>query len=237
MIPQIIHQTWKTNEVPEKWQHFVNKVRQLNPDWEYRLWSDDDNDVFVKREFPDFYDTFNSFSKPIMRADVIRYLIMYKIGGVYLDLDYEMLAPFEFGDHKLVLPKNRSVSFGDPADAIGNCIFASEPGHEYWSDVINDLKMNPPDIEDYGEVIDATGPGLLTRIYYASSYPDIYTPERILYHPPTPSGPSAAQRIRESGKSLGIHHPWGSWRERWTLSYFKKKFQKNINKLLGRSGR
>ena len=45
-----------------------------------------------------------------MRADVIRYLIMYKIGGVYLDLDYEVLKPFEFGDHKLILPLNRIAS-------------------------------------------------------------------------------------------------------------------------------
>lgn len=231
MIPKIIHQTWKTNEVPGKWRHFVDKVKRLNPGWDYKLWSDNDNDVFVKKEFPEFYETFIGFPKPIMRADVIRYLIMYKIGGAYLDLDYEMLKPFDFADHKVVLPKNRSVLFGDKKDAIGNCIFASEPGHQFWKDVIDDLQNNPPGIKDYGEVIDATGPGLLTRIYYSHSYDDVHTPERILYHPPTPSGPKAAQKIRDNGESLGIHHPWGSWRERWTASYIKKKVRKNLRKL------
>ena len=76
MIPKLIHQTWKTSETPKKWLPFVKIVRELNPDWEYKLWSDKDNDMFVKKEYPDFYDTFTGFSRGIMRADVIRYLII-----------------------------------------------------------------------------------------------------------------------------------------------------------------
>ena len=79
MIPKIIHQTWKTKDVPKKWLSYVNKIQKLNPDWKYVLWTDDDNDAFVKKEFPGFYKIFNGFSRGIMRADVIRYLIMYKI--------------------------------------------------------------------------------------------------------------------------------------------------------------
>ncbi len=229
-IPKIIHQTWKTDTIPDKWIPFADKVKQLNPDWEYRLWSDEDNDRFVREEYPQFYDIFKGFSKNIMRADVIRYLIMYKIGGVYLDLDYEVLKPFDFDGHKVVLPQNRSVAFGDPKDAIGNCIFASIPGHRYWKDVIDDLQSNPPVVKEYPEVIDATGPGLLTRIYFSSHYPDIYTPERILYHPPTPNRQRSVDMIKANGISLGIHHPWGSWRERWTWTYIKKKIKKNFVK-------
>ena len=232
-IPKIIHQTWKTHTIPEKWWPFTEKVKELNPDWEYRLWSDADNDRLVKQEFPAFYDIFTGFSKNIMRADVIRYLIMYKIGGVYLDLDYEMLKPFDFDDHAVVLPMNRSVSFGDPEDAIGNCIFASIPNHQFWKDVIDDLQGNPPIVTDYPQVIDATGPGLLTRIFFSKEYPDVYTPERIFYHPPTPNRQKSVDSIKANGVSLGIHHPWGSWRERWTWTYLKKKVGKNLKKLSG----
>ena len=203
----------------------------MNPEWEYRLWSDKDNDLFVKTEFPAFYDIFNGFSKNIMRADVIRYLIMYKLGGVYLDLDYEMLQPFDFNGHPVVLPMNRSVSFGDPQDAIGNCIFASVPGHPFWKDVIEDLQNNPPVVNDYPEVIDATGPGLLTRIFYSGNYEDVGTPDRIYYHPPTPNRRKSVAKIKANGVSIGIHHPWGSWRERWTWTYLKKKIKKNLGKL------
>jgi mannosyltransferase OCH1-like enzyme len=228
MIPKIIHQTWKTSQVPKKWSPFVDKVKAFNPDWHYILWTDDDNDQFVKKEYPDFYNVFRGFSKGIMRADVIRYLIMYKIGGVYLDLDYEVLHPFDFGDNTLVLPLNRSVEFGDQQNELGNCFFASAPGHQFWKDVINDLTENPPIVTDYSQVIEATGPRLLTRIYNSNPYPEAWLPERLLYHPPSPKGRRDLQRIKSNGVSLGIHHPWGSWKERWTIPYFKNKLRKII---------
>src|SRR5690554_3050667 len=140
MVPKIIHQTWKDDHIPDKWVDFQQKVITLNPDWEYRLWTDADNEDFVRTEYPEFYDIYMGFSRNIMRADVIRYLIMYRVGGVYLDLDYEMLVPFDFGEHQLILPKNRSKSYGDPEDELGNCIFASVPGHPFWRDVIDDLQ-------------------------------------------------------------------------------------------------
>lgn len=218
MIPKIIHQTWKTSEVPKTWKPFVDKVQSLNSDWEYRLWSDSDNDDFVKEHYPDFYPVFKGFQKNIMRADVIRYLIMDKIGGVYLDLDYEMLSPFDFGDESLVLPKNRSLAFGDNRDALGNCVFASEAGHPFWKDVIKDLSDNPPVVNDYNEVIGATGPQLLTRVFYDNQYDDFHLPERLEYHPPTPKNKRAIAQIKSNGVSKGIHHPWGSWREKWKIS-------------------
>lgn len=223
MIPKIIHQTWKTETIPSKWIPLVNKVRNLNPDWEYRLWTDYDNDAFVKKEFPEFYDTFKGFSRGIMRADVIRYLIMLKRGGVYLD--YEVLQAFDFGDHKLILPLNRSLHSGDPQDELGNCIFASAPGHPFWKDVITDLKQNPPIVSDYLQIIEATGPAFLTKIYKTNKdhYQDIYLPEKLLYHPPLPKNKKRREKIRANGVSLGMHHPWGSWKERWTSSYLKTK--------------
>ncbi len=226
MIPHRIHQTWKNEQIPGKWQDFQEKVRTLNPDWEYKLWTDEDNDRFVREEFPDFYDIYTGFSRNIMRADVIRYLIMYRLGGVYLDLDYEMLRPFDFGSHALVLPKNRSVSYGDPEDELGNCIFASEPGHPFWKDVIDDLRNDPPQVSDYSQIVDSTGPGLLTRIYRSHQYDNIHLPERPVYHPPSPNNPRDVRKIKENGISLGIHHPWGSWKERWTWTYLKRKFKK-----------
>ncbi len=226
MIPYLIHQTWKTSEIPAKWKPFAKKVQDLNPGWKYQLWTDADNDTFVKKEFPAFYSTFRSFSREIMRADVIRYLIMYKLGGVYLDLDYEVLKPFDFGNHSLVLPYNRNKSFGDAQDDIGNCFFASEPGHPFWADVIKELSEHPPVVTDYTQVVEATGPRLLNRVFNNKTYPNIYLPDRLIYHPPSPRNASEADAIRKNGISLGIHHTWGSWKERWSIAYLKTKLRK-----------
>lgn len=224
MIPKIIHQTWKNDKIPGKWKSFVKKVKALHLDWEYRLWTDDENDQFVIKEFPDFYQTFANFSRNIMRADVIRYLILYKIGGVYLDLDYEVLVPFDFKNYDIVLPMNRSIEFGDKNNGLGNCLMASAPGNQFWKDVIDDLKTNPPDVTKYTEIVDATGPRLLTRIYNKKTYPDIWTPNRMLYHPPAPKSRSDYKKLLKNRECLGIHHGWGSWKERFTLEYLKKKY-------------
>lgn len=227
MIPNIIHQTWKTHSIPRRWASLVNKVQKLNPDWEYRLWTNADNDKYVRKEYPEFYPVFSGFSRDIMRADVIRYLIMYKMGGVYLDLDYEVLKPFDFGDKKIILPLNRSKSFGDPEDELGNCIFASEPGHSFWLDVITDLEQNPPVVTAYPQIYEATGPSFLTRIYMAKKdqYKDIYLPDKLVYHPPFPNSKKNREEIRNNGVSMGIHHPWGSWKERWTLTHLRNKLK------------
>jgi mannosyltransferase OCH1-like enzyme len=227
-IPRLIHQTWKTNDIPNKWYSYTQKVKLLNPDWEYKLWTDEDNENFVKSEFPDFYPIFMGLSKNIMRADVIRYLIMYKIGGVYLDIDYEMLKPFDFEDYSVVLPMNRSLKHGDSMDGLGNCIFASVPGHKFWSDVIQDLQKNPPIVNDYMQVFGSTGPAFLTRIFNENSYDDIYIPERLIYHPPIPRNKMEIELVKSNNISIGIHHSWGSWREHWTWAYLKYKINKWI---------
>lgn len=69
----------------------------------------------MQSEFPEFYSVYNGLPKSICRADVIRYLIMFKIGGLYLDLDYEMLKPFDLLDHAVVLPFSRQKDAGTNA--------------------------------------------------------------------------------------------------------------------------
>lgn len=227
MIPKIIHQTWKNAEVPAEFAPYQNKVRALNPGWQYRLWTDDENLKFVEQEFSDFLEIYLGFPRHIMRVDVIRYLIMYKVGGVYLDLDYEVLKPFDFPDHEVVLPLNRQRSFGDSFDGLGNCIFASVPGHRFWKLVMEDLKRD----RDYSTKLQrlrkkpyvqrrttmeevSTGPQLLSRIYFDNRdvLTGVFTPDRALFHPPTPRRERQYRRIVSEGVAYGIHHCRGTWR-------------------------
>jgi mannosyltransferase OCH1-like enzyme len=235
MIPKLIHQTWKTDSIPKKWHPFVNKVKILNPGWSYKLWTDQENDEFVKREFPEFYQLFAGFPRKIMRADTIRYLIMYKYGGVYMDLDYEVLKPFNFENKNIVLPLEECVKDENSIKWIGNCFLASVPEHKFWQDVINDLQKDPPVVTDHSQVLKATGPMLLTRIYNDNIYDDIYTPERLFYIPNLENKKKDIEILRNSGVTLGIHHGWGTWRkstwkERLTTTHLKKKIKMSLGK-------
>lgn len=230
-IPRIIHQTWKSKDVPVQMQKYVDRVKELHPGWQYKLWTDDDNDAFVKKEFPEFYPVFEGFSKNIMRADVIRYLIMYKIGGLYLDLDYEMLKPFQYTDKELVLPFSRKIALGDKRDLLGNCIFASAPHHIFWKNMIDDLQKNPPLVKHYMEVLGATGPFFLTRIFEEGSYSDAFLPDRILFHPPTPGNRRNYINIIQNGISEGIHHVSGTWLEKTLFSRTKNLLYRLVGRL------
>lgn len=234
MIPKIIHQTWKDNNVPQDLAEYVDKVKKLNPDWEYILWTDDKMLDFVKNEFPDFLATYNGFPKNIMRADSFRYLLMYRLGGVYLDLDYEVLAPFDFGNEKVVLPYNRQLKNGDKYDGMGNCFFASEPNHPFWKDVIESMQagLDPETEKQHPRSTleeETTGPAFLSRVFQQKDYSDIHTPDRNVYHPPTPRSLKEQQQIENNGTSLGIHHCAGSWRDKGLL----KSLQKMIKKIGG----
>jgi mannosyltransferase OCH1-like enzyme len=244
MIPKIIHQTWKNNNVPGEYISYQQKVKDLHPGWEYRLWTDEDNLELVKHHYPGFLKIYTELPKNIMRADAIRYLIMHHIGGVYLDLDYEMLKPFDLLDFDLVLPLNRSIDFGDSFDSFGNCIFGSSPGCAFWKYVIEDL-MVPRDYEAYFKTLKnkpyvsgntrleeaITGPAFLTRIFLEKkdSLSGYLIPPREMFHPVNSDRNRENIKLLAEGKSYGIHHCVGTWRNK---SVFKKALLKIREKLI-----
>ena len=68
-FPKNIFQTWKTKDVPDNWKSAQKSVIENNPNWNYKLLTDLDNDQIVKDNFPDFYQTYISFPYPIQRAE------------------------------------------------------------------------------------------------------------------------------------------------------------------------
>ena len=66
---KIIHQTWKTNIVPEAWKESQDKWQELYPDWEYKLWTDEDNLNLIKSDFPQYLEQYNNYQYNIQRAD------------------------------------------------------------------------------------------------------------------------------------------------------------------------
>ena len=88
MIPKQIIQTWKTKILPSPIQYSINQMLQLNPSYTYRLFDDNDMKEYIKINFDE--DTNLAYSKlnvGAAKADFWRYLILYKEGGVYLDID------------------------------------------------------------------------------------------------------------------------------------------------------
>ncbi|KAJ3127056.1 hypothetical protein HK098_006853 [Nowakowskiella sp. JEL0407] len=94
-IPKIIHQSWKNEHLPAKFEEWASSWKQQNPEYQYTLWTDAQNRNLVVNHFPWFLETYDTLPKPISKADAVRYMYLYKYGGVYADLDVEALKPID----------------------------------------------------------------------------------------------------------------------------------------------
>ncbi len=97
-IPKIIHQTFYQSDLPEALQKNVNRLKQLNPEWEYRFYDDTAIVDFITANYPPHvlkcFERLDS-RYGAARADLFRYLLLYKHGGVYLDIKSSATRPLD----------------------------------------------------------------------------------------------------------------------------------------------
>lgn len=97
-IPRILHQTFYDRKLPERLEQSVAELRAINPGWEYRFYDDDDIAAFIKEHYPPLVWEYYERIDPrygAARADLFRYLLLYKVGGVYLDIKSSATRPLD----------------------------------------------------------------------------------------------------------------------------------------------
>uniref|UniRef100_A0A6C0D5X1 Glycosyltransferase n=1 Tax=viral metagenome TaxID=1070528 RepID=A0A6C0D5X1_9ZZZZ len=91
-IPHKIHQIWVgPNPIPTKSKKFMKHIKELHPDFEYKLWTDKD----ITKENFDNYEYIKNSKSYAQKADIMRYEILYNNGGIYLDIDFEIYKNLE----------------------------------------------------------------------------------------------------------------------------------------------
>ncbi|KAK6349728.1 hypothetical protein TWF696_006007 [Orbilia brochopaga] len=160
LVPKIIHQTYKTADIPEKWKLPQKECRDLHPEYEYKLWTDEVARDFIEKEYPWFLDTYDSYDHPIMRADVIRYFALRKYGGIYIDLDVGCQRKL---DPLLAYPAWARKT--DPT-GISNDVMASTPEHPFFVRVTDVLQSYDRHwVLPYITIMASTGPLFLSIIW------------------------------------------------------------------------
>lgn len=215
MIPKILHQTWKTESIPARFQAYVESWKRHHPDWTMMFWSDRMLLEFVAEHYPDFLATFCSYSQGVLRADAGRYLLLHHFGGVYADIDCECVAPFDplTDEERIVLCKEPDTHARVQADFRGlpylvfNGTMASPPGHPFWLHLLSYL----PGLAHAKEAIDATGPCVLTSAQL--SFDD---QAAFAIHPSALFAPidSSGRRDPDGAQTLSGHHWAGTWWKR-----------------------
>jgi hypothetical protein len=93
MIPKKIYQTWETKDIPDKIQQKINEMMEVNPEYSHELYDDSDRFFFIKENYgKQVSDAYESLNLGVAKADLWRYAILYKNGGIYLDLDSQIYS-------------------------------------------------------------------------------------------------------------------------------------------------
>jgi len=91
-IPRIIHQMYRTTELPEDWAHVPRAWKQLHADYQYMLWTDEQLRQLIAEDYPWLLATYDAYPHDTQRWDASRFAILHKYGGVYADLDIQARA-------------------------------------------------------------------------------------------------------------------------------------------------
>lgn len=168
-IPFVIHQTWKTTDIKT---HSLDAVactmllKKHAPDFYLVLWTDSEIIELIKIFYPSYLQFYLKLNMNIKRADIARYLILQKFGGVYVDLDIEFRG--HVGD--LIMPSSpnavlrfvsyRSREFESKQQPFaGNAFFACTPKSPIVRDVIKHaLTFRDQKVRDVEGVLKHTGP-------------------------------------------------------------------------------
>jgi mannosyltransferase OCH1-like enzyme len=164
VIPKVI---WQTHEdsfdlLPDYVIDAVNSWKEKNLDWEYRYFNSKDRSEFILSEFgQEWLDIYDSCIFGVMKADVWKYLIIYKYGGLYTDIDYLCKKPIDSwvsDDYSMV------VGMDEEPNEIACHTFAAEAGSVFLKSILDVIKENIKNINYKKEFFSyhATGPTAFT---------------------------------------------------------------------------
>lgn len=223
MIPRVIHQIWKTPDIPASHRYWSSSWQRLNSNFKYRIWNHSDIERLIEKDFPTWKSVFYGYKENKSHIDLARYLILKKHGGLYVDLDCECLRPQEdlLTGHKLVvgtepithLNAARSEHPQLPYLACSGFL-GSVPDHPFWDHLFEKFKQNSKQVNP----LDPTGGLVLTEALLNSNMAGItiLDPE-ILY--PADKQACSSGKINDleffdkiTKNSYAIHH----WKNPWS---------------------
>ena len=89
-IPKTIYQTWHSRTLPQKMADCVERLKRDNPEFEHHLYDDTECRAFIAENFDrSVVEAYDVLIPGAFKADLWRYCVLYKKGGVYLDIKFQ----------------------------------------------------------------------------------------------------------------------------------------------------
>jgi len=173
-IPKIIHQIWSgiDGPLPEQFEVFSQTWKECYPDWKHISWNNEMINDFIRSYYPEYWDVYTGFHYNIQRWDAIRYLILYKYGGMYVDYDYESLESMEvwLKDKECCFsmePEIHSPRLGEAF--FNNAMIISVSNHFFMKKIISYVFSEETLLFDWHDkgpcIMNTAGPEMLIKMY------------------------------------------------------------------------
>jgi mannosyltransferase OCH1-like enzyme len=215
-IPRVIHRIWLGEaQMPSQYVQFGESWADHHPGWELRLWTDDDLAELSDSESLKRCRNFGEAS------DVLRYEILNRHGGVYVDTDVECLRSLE----PLVENASAFAAYARPG-LIGSAVVGAVPGHPAIArtlEVVSERAGSGPQVE-------ATGPVALTAVLKDASDVELFGRETFypLDYWEIPFADAGGEAIAEA---YAIHHWHATWQSRETLMLRTRELMRRTRQL------
>ena len=208
LIPKIIHLIWVGPlDPPPIFKKCIQSIKEVLPDWECRIWTDADIPG-LRLQNQEFYDEETCYGA---KADILRYELLYRFGGVYLDVDFVLRKPLDVLHHAYEF--YTSMMPGNSYDTIANGVIGCQQGHPIIKACVDGIK----DHRHHDHILHRTGPYYFQNIFYGVMKEHPY--DRVVALPKSFFLPfdyeflslteEKAQQIKE--ETLAIHYWANSW--------------------------
>lgn len=228
MIPKIIHYCWLSDDpIPENLQECMKSWQKYLPSYEFRKWD-------FKR-FPhgksQWVDEAFANKKYAFAADYIRIYALYNYGGIYLDMDVEVLKPFDD-----LLKREDFICYESESSVPEVAAFGVAP-HRFWLKEWLAYYEDRHFVKSNGEFDTVTLPIILDSVLkrngwhwisVAENQPKEHSIHEIEIFPSDYFSPKSYKdgKIRKTENTYCIHHFSGSWHSR--LHHIEMKFWQSL---------
>jgi mannosyltransferase OCH1-like enzyme len=97
VIPRNIFQAWHSDNLPNSVKFCISNIQKCNPNFNHYLYNDEKCREFIKENYSeDILKTYDAIIPAAIKIDLWRYCVLYKYGGIYLDVKYFCVNGFNF---------------------------------------------------------------------------------------------------------------------------------------------
>jgi mannosyltransferase OCH1-like enzyme len=166
-IPTNIFQTWHTKYLPPLMQKAVQQVKLFNPRFNHYLFDDNDCREFIRNNFNgEILNTYDRLIPGAYKADLWRYCVLYKLGGIYLDIKLSCINGFRL----IELTENEHFVKDRPINAIFNSLMVCKKDNPYLLRAIYKIVENVNNKFYGSSPLSPTGPEMLGNLIIQNRY-------------------------------------------------------------------